>query len=71
MSGLGVVLVVAALLLYVVRRIVLRVISDVDPLYPYAVWAGIGIALVGTIWILRIAREDPEAGESPWRYRDF
>jgi hypothetical protein len=27
--------------------------------------------IVGLIWIIRLSRPDPEAGEPSWRYRDF
>lgn len=33
-------------------------------------FAGLGV-IVGFVWMVRIARADPEAGDSPWRYRDF
>jgi hypothetical protein len=34
-------------------------------------WAGgIGV-IVGIVWMLRLSRPDPEAGERSWRYRDF
>lgn len=32
--------------------------------------AGVGV-IVGMVRMVRIARADPEAGPSPWRYRDF
>ena len=34
-------------------------------------WAGVAAYVVGIAWMIRIYRTDPEAGESPWRYRDF
>jgi uncharacterized membrane protein YhdT len=34
-------------------------------------WAGVVAYVVGIAWMIRIYRSDPEAGESPWRYRDF
>ena len=34
-------------------------------------WAGIVGAIVGIAWILYISRDDPEAGDRTWRYRDF
>jgi hypothetical protein len=27
--------------------------------------------IVGIVWMLRLSRPDPEAGERSWRYRDF
>ena len=27
--------------------------------------------VVGIVWMLRLSRQDPEAGERTWRYRDF
>jgi hypothetical protein len=27
--------------------------------------------VVGIVWMLRLSRQDPEAGERSWRYRDF
>jgi hypothetical protein len=34
-------------------------------------WAGVLGVIIGIVWMIRIARADPEAGESSWRYRDF
>jgi cation transporter-like permease len=34
-------------------------------------WAGVVAYVVGIAWMVRICRADPDAGESPWRYRDF
>ena len=34
-------------------------------------WAGVAAYLVGLGWMIRIYRADPEAADSPWRYRDF
>ena len=34
-------------------------------------WAGVVGVLVGIVWIVRVSRPDPEAGERTWRYRDF
>ena len=35
------------------------------------VWLiGVAAAVVGTVWIIRIARRSPEDGAPPWRYRD-
>jgi hypothetical protein len=27
--------------------------------------------VIGIVWMLRLSRQDPEAGERSWRYRDF
>ncbi len=35
------------------------------------VWAGVAMFIVGLVWMIRIYRADPEAGESAWRYRDY
>ncbi len=40
-------------------------------LYRLLPWAGVVAYVVGIAWMVRIYRADPEAGESPWRYRDF
>jgi hypothetical protein len=32
--------------------------------------AAVALAAIGTVWIFRIARNDPEAGAPPWRYRE-
>ncbi len=34
-------------------------------------WLGVLGVIVGFVWMVRLARADPEAGVSPWRYRDF
>lgn len=34
-------------------------------------WASIGGLIIGLIWMIRLSRPDPEAGERTWRYRDF
>jgi hypothetical protein len=34
-------------------------------------WVGVLGVIIGIVWMIRIARADPEAGESFWRYRDF
>lgn len=34
-------------------------------------WAGVGMLVVGVVWIVRLSRPDPEAGERTWRYRDY
>ena len=34
-------------------------------------WAAVVGVLVGIVWMLRLSRPDPEAGERSWRYRDF
>lgn len=34
-------------------------------------WAGIVGVIVGIVWMVRLSRPDPEAGERTWRYRDF
>lgn len=35
--------------------------------------AVVGVALytIGFVWMIRLSRANPEAGESSWRYRDF
>ena len=42
--------------------------SLIEMLLPWA--AAIGV-IVGIVWMLRLSRPDPEAGERTWRYRDF
>lgn len=37
-------------------------------LLPLAAVVGV---VVGIVWMLRLSRPDPEAGERTWRYRDF
>lgn len=37
-------------------------------LLPLVAIAGV---VVGIVWMLRLSRPDPEAGERTWRYRDF
>jgi hypothetical protein len=37
-------------------------------LLPLVAIAGL---VVGIVWMLRLSRQDPEAGERSWRYRDF
>jgi hypothetical protein len=37
----------------------------------YAPWAGVVGLIVGLVWIVRLSRSDPDAGEPEWRYRDF
>ena len=34
-------------------------------------WAGVGLMIVGRVWMVRVPRIDPEVGERTWRYRDF
>jgi hypothetical protein len=34
-------------------------------------WVGVGLFLVGLVWMIRLSRPDPEAGERSWRYRDY
>ena len=34
-------------------------------------WASVGGMIVGLIWMVRLSRANPEAGERTWRYRDF
>jgi hypothetical protein len=33
--------------------------------------AGVVGFIVGIVWMVRLSRPDPEAGERSWRYRDF
>lgn len=42
--------------------------SPLESALPWA--AAVGI-LVGIVWMVRLSRPDPEAGERSWRYRDF
>ena len=42
--------------------------SRIESLLP---WAGIALYIVGLVWMFRLSRANPEAGESAWRYRDF
>jgi hypothetical protein len=42
--------------------------SLIETLLP---WAGVAGFVVGIVWMLRLSRQDPEAGERSWRYRDF
>jgi hypothetical protein len=32
---------------------------------------GAGLFLIGLMWMIRLSRPDPEAGERSWRYRDY
>jgi Flp pilus assembly protein TadB len=34
-------------------------------------WFGVGLFIVGLVWMIRLSRPDPEAGERSWRYRDY
>ena len=34
-------------------------------------WAGVGLFILGFVWMIRLSRPDPEAGERTWRFRDF
>jgi hypothetical protein len=34
-------------------------------------WAGVGLFIVGLVWMIRLSRPDPEPGERSWRYRDY
>jgi hypothetical protein len=34
-------------------------------------WAGAGLFIVGLVWMIRLSRPDPEAGERSWRYREY
>lgn len=34
-------------------------------------WAGVGLYMVGLVWMIRLSRPDPEAGERSWRYREY
>ena len=40
----------------------------IEILFPWVAVAGV---VVGIVWMLRLSRQDPEAGERTWRYRDF
>ncbi len=33
--------------------------------------AGVGGVILGLVWMIRLSRPEPEAGERTWRYRDF
>lgn len=41
------------------------------PLMEFVPWAGVVGLIIGLVWIVRLSRSDPEAGEREWRYRDF
>jgi hypothetical protein len=34
-------------------------------------WAGVGLFIVGLVWMIRLSRPDPEPGERTWRYHDY
>jgi len=34
-------------------------------------WASVGLLIVGLVWMIRLSRPDPEAGERSWRYRVY
>lgn len=34
-------------------------------------WFGVGLFIFGLLWMIRLSRPDPEAGERSWRYRDY
>lgn len=34
-------------------------------------WLGVVLFITGLVWMIRLSRPDPEAGERSWRYRDF
>ena len=34
-------------------------------------WAAVGMFVVGFVWMVRLSRPDPEAGERTWRYRIY
>ena len=34
-------------------------------------WAGVGMFVVGFVWMVQLSRPDPEAGERTWRYRIY
>jgi hypothetical protein len=40
-------------------------------LFEFVPWAGVVGLIVGLVWIVRLSRSDPDAGEPEWRYRDF
>ena len=42
--------------------------SLIETLVP---WAGVGMLVVGFVWMVRLSRTDPEAGERTWRYRVY
>jgi hypothetical protein len=42
--------------------------SLIDQLVPWAGGAGV---ILGLVWMVRLSRQDPEAGQRTWRYRDF
>jgi hypothetical protein len=41
------------------------------PFVPLLPWGGAVGVIVGIVWMLRLSRPNPEAGERSWRYRDF
>ena len=34
-------------------------------------WVSVVLLITGLVWIVRLSRPDPEAGERSWRYRVF
>jgi hypothetical protein len=34
-------------------------------------WAGVSGMILGLVWMVRLSRPDPEAGDRTWRYRDL
>lgn len=34
-------------------------------------WAGVAGVILGLVWMVRLARPEPEGGERTWRYRDI
>ena len=34
-------------------------------------WAGVAGVIVGLVWMIRLARPEPEGDERTWRYRNF
>jgi hypothetical protein len=42
--------------------------SLIETLVP---WIGVGLFIIGLVWMIRLSRADAEAGERSWRYRDF
>jgi hypothetical protein len=45
-----------------------RQLSLIETLVP---WLGVGLFVTGLVWMIRLSRPDPEAGERSWRYSDY
>lgn len=45
--------------------------GEPPPIETFVPWTGVGLFLVGLVWMIRLSRPDPEGGERSWRYRDY